>query len=603
MCIAVWALACVYKHLPNSETQACAHGYKKYWGEIMFNRIFTTRRSKPMQTDYKVLSLRQLNYRVKYMKNTFRIIAAQINTLVGDIAGNTEKIISYALKSRDELKGDLVVFPEMALTGYPPEDLLMRAELYQQIKVALTKIRRTVKNIYVLIGYPEQSKEGRHNNAILIYNGKTAATYSKQELPNYGVFDEKRYFIAGTKPCVVKIKKNKIALAICEDLWMPKVMQQAKKLHADLMVCINASPFDMDKPYVREKIMGKRAREGKMPIVYVNSIGGQDELVFDGGSMILDAKGNVVQRAEFFKEVLMPTDFTLPKISPQPQNVLPITTIEERVYQALVLGVRDYVEKNNFKGAIIGASGGIDSALTLAIAVDALGKNRVETLFMPSRYTEKVSAEITRAQAELLQVKYSVIPIDQIFDCYLKNLSNEFKDLPHDITEENLQARCRGTLLMAYSNKKKLIVLSTGNKSEMAMGYATLYGDMVGGFCVLKDVPKTLVYRLANYRNRLTQVIPQMAIDRAPSAELKPNQKDTDSLPPYPILDEILERYIERNQSTQEIITAGFDEKIVQKIISAVNHNEYKRRQAPIGVRITTRAFGRDRRYPITKKQ
>lgn len=534
------------------------------------------------------------------MKNTFRIVAAQINTLVGDISGNARKIIAYAIKARDELQGDLIAFPEMVLTGYPPEDLLLRKELYKQIKVALNQIKREVKNIYMLIGHPEQTKAGRYNNATLIYNGKIIATYRKQELPNYGVFDEKRYFTAGTKPGVVKINNIKIALAICEDLWTPKVMQQAKKLHANFMICINASPFDMHKSALREKIIHQCTREGKMPIVYVNAVGGQDELVFDGGSMVANAAGKIVQRAEFFEESLIPIDFALPKVLPNPQNSLPMPTVEAKIYQALVLGVRDYVEKNNFKGAIIGVSGGIDSALTLAIAVDALGVTRVETLFMPSQYTDQLSNEIVKDQATLLKVKNSIIPINDIFNCYIKNLAEEFKGLPEDTTEENLQARCRGVFLMACSNKKKLIVLSTGNKSEMAVGYATLYGDMVGGFCVLKDVPKTLVYRLANYRNGISKVIPKKAIDRAPSAELKSNQKDTDSLPPYPILDEILERYIEREQSLNEIVKASFDEKIVSKIINMVNHNEYKRRQAPIGVRITTKAFGKDRRYPIT---
>lgn len=538
------------------------------------------------------------------MHNKIRIIAAQINPLVGDVAGNAEKIITQSIYARDDLDADLIIFPEMTLTGYPPEDLLLRPELYQRIEQAFRLIKNKVKNIYILLGYPHKTKEGCQNNAALIYNNKIIATYSKHQLPNYGVFDEKRYFIPGKKPCIVKINNIKIAISICEDLWFPYQMREAKQKGAALMLSINASPFDMYKPFVREKTIQKRAREGKMPIIYVNCIGGQDELVFDGGSMVLNAKGEVTQRADFFTETLMTVDLTVntktKKVSPVQHDVLPISTIEERVYKALVSGVRDYVEKNNFKGVVIGTSGGIDSALTLAIAVDAIGNDRVEAVYLPSRYSATLSRDIALEQAKILRVKYSEISIEPIFETYLSCLKKEFAGLPTDITEENLQARCRGTILMAISNKKKLIVLSTGNKSEMAVGYATLYGDMVGGFCVLKDVPKTLVYRLADYRNKIAKVIPQSVIDRPPSAELAPDQKDTDSLPPYPILDEILERYIERDESIADIIAAGFAANTVERVANMVIRNEYKRRQSPPGVRITARAFGKDRRYPIT---
>jgi NAD+ synthase (glutamine-hydrolysing) len=359
----------------------------------------------------------------------------------------------------------------------------------------------------------------------------------------------------------------------------------------------------MHKLFSRGKILSARAQETHLPIVYVNCVGGQDELVFDGGSMVVNSDGEITQRANFFTEELMPIDFTIDKeVEPIPTKLLPISTTEENAYKALVMGVHDYIGKNNFNGVIIGLSGGIDSALTLAVAVDALGKDKVNALYMPSRYSSPLSGEIAEQCAKNLGVKYSVISIEPIFEAFLDSLAPEFSGMAPDVTEENLQARCRGTLLMAISNKKNLIVLSTGNKSEMAVGYATLYGDMVGGFCVLKDVPKTLVYRLANYRNSIAPIIPQSVIDRVPSAELAPNQKDTDSLPPYPILDAILEQYVELDRSFAEIVAAGFDKETVRKIINMVNRNEYKRRQAPPGVRITARAFGRDRRYPITSK-
>lgn len=535
-------------------------------------------------------------------KNTLKIIAAQINTTVGNIHSNTNKIIDSAIAARDKHNADIIIFPELSLTGYPPEDLLLRPEFYTRTKQALTLIKNKIKNIYLIIGFPNKVGNDYYNSAALIYNGKIIATYNKTELPNYGVFDEKRYFRPGEKICLVKIKGVKIGISICEDLWFPKIMAKAKKGGAKLMLSLNASPFDLSKPLIREKIMVKRAREGKMPIVYVNCIGGQDELVFDGASMALNAKGEIINRAPLFLETLLTTEFTITKnnIKPIQNKVLPISNKEELAYNALVLGVRDYIEKNHFKGAIIAVSGGIDSALTLAIAVDAIGKDRVETIYMPSRYSSNLSSDAALEQTKIMGVKYHSISIEPIFQEYLKTLEPEFKGMPKDTTEENLQARCRGTLLMAFSNKKNLIVLSTGNKSEMSVGYATLYGDMVGGFCVLKDVPKTLVYKLANYRNKISAVIPQSVIDRPPSAELAPDQKDTDSLPPYSVLDQILERYIELDQSEETIVKAGFEEKIVNKVIKMVNRNEYKRRQAPPGVRITPRAFGRDRRYPIT---
>jgi NAD+ synthase (glutamine-hydrolysing) len=535
------------------------------------------------------------------MNKILRIAAAQINTLVGDIAGNSAKIIQYALRAREELHADIIVFPELTITGYPPEDLLLRSELYKRVNQALALIKKEVKGIHILLGFPEQIANKSYNSAAVIYNGKTLATYRKHELPNYGVFDEKRYFYPGTQPSMFTLKKTKIAIAVCEDLWFPETMRQSKKNGAHLILSLNASPFDLNKPQLREQVLRKRVKENKIPIVYVNAVGGQDELIFDGGSMVMDATGKITQRAAFFQEELMTIDFaTAKKITPTKTNIAPIGSLEERAYKALVLGIRDYLTKNHFKGAIIGISGGVDSALTAAIAVDALGKDRVTMLYMPSRYTAPLSKKIVQDLATKLGVKLSTIAIEPIFAAFLQSLKNEFGSLPPDVTEENLQARCRGTLLMAVSNKKGLIVLSTGNKSENAVGYATLYGDMAGGFCVLKDVPKTLVYKLCAYRNSISPVISPEVITRPPSAELAPNQKDTDSLPPYATLDAILELYIEKDFSADKIVALGFERATVEKVIRMVTHNEYKRRQAPPGVRITLRAFGRDRRYPIT---
>lgn len=544
-----------------------------------------------------------LDKHIYTMKDNLRITAAQINTIVGDIKGNTKKIITSSLYARDKQKADIIVFPEMTLTGYPPEDLLLRPELYKQIKIALKQIQTKVKNIYIILGLPTQELNERFNTAVLIHNGKICAHYHKRYLPNSGVFDEKRYFTPGTKPCVVTIKNIKIAIAICADLWDEMPMRAAKKMHAQLMISLNASPFDIQKYQSREQILKLRAHEGSMPIVYVNSIGGQDELVFDGGSLVINAQGKIIERAPFFTENLMLINIrTTPKLQPVSQRLLPPSSTEELVYQALVLGVRDYVEKNNFQGAIVSVSGGIDSALTLAIAVDALGKDRVETIYLPSRHSSNLSAQITEEGAKLSGVKLNQISIEPVFQAYLSSLPTQWNRLPKDATEENIQARCRAIMLMAFSNKKNLLVLSTGNKSEMAVGYATLYGDMVGGFCVLKDVPKTLVYRLAQYRNKISPVIPKTAITRAPTAELAPHQKDSDSLPPYSILDEILERYIELEQSIAKIVSAGFDRATVIKVINMIKRSEYKRRQSPPGVKITTNAFGRERRYPITSK-
>lgn len=530
------------------------------------------------------------------------IVSAQMDFLLGDIEGNANRIITYTQEAYKKSHADLVVFPELTLTGYPPEDLLFRPKLYQRMANALDKVCQSVKDTAIIIGYPTQINDLRYNMAALIQNGKITATYAKQALPNYTVFDEKRYFTPGHKACTFHIKNTCIGLIICEDLWEQEPIEKAVAAGAQIVVSINASPFALQRAEQRQKLLHDRSQQHQIPIIYTNTVGAQDELVFDGGSMVYDQNGQCCQQADFFKEQLLVTQFDNARIANANPNELQHKqqTMEEKIYQTLVLGVRDYIEKNNFPGAIIGLSGGIDSGLTLAIACDAIGADRVEAVMMPSKYTSEISLADAKQEAELLGCKYSVIAIDAIAQAFESALSDEFKHYAKDSTEENLQARARGTLLMAISNKKGSIVLTTGNKSELAVGYATLYGDMAGGFCVLKDVYKTMVYRLSKYRNSISSVIPQRVIDRAPSAELAPNQTDQDTLPPYPELDDILERFIHREQGLETIVKAGFDQTTVKKVIKMVVGNEYKRRQAPIGIRLAEKAFGKDRRYPIT---
>lgn len=531
-----------------------------------------------------------------------RIVMAQINLLVGDIEGNADRVISTAIQARDELNADAVVFPELTLCGYPPEDLLLRPGLHVRVLQALERISLAVTEIDIIVGYPHQATDGCFNAAVLIRDRDFVAVYHKHHLPNYSVFDEKRYFSAGTVPCVVEIRGVPVAITICEDAWSPGPMQQAAEAGAHLIINLNASPFHLYKGDEREQALRQRVSECGLPVVYVNLVGGQDELVFDGGSFVMDARGEISQRAEVFMEELIPVDLQVSDraVEPIPARCVRPLEMEASAYQALVLGVRDYITKNGFRGVVLGLSGGIDSALTLAVAVDAIGAERVEAVSMPSRYTADMSIEDARAEAEALGVRFTVVPIEPLFRSFLDSLSEEFAGTESDTTEENIQARCRGVILMAISNKKGKIVLTTGNKSEMAVGYATLYGDMAGGFDVLKDVPKTLVFRLAEYRNRISAVIPRRVIERPPSAELAPDQKDEDTLPPYDILDPILERYVERDECVEDIVAAGYGEETVRRITAMVDRNEYKRRQAPPGVRITRRAFGRDRRYPIT---
>lgn len=533
-----------------------------------------------------------------------RLVAvAQINPLVGDIPGNTRLVIETIDRARQQA-ARVIVFPELVLTGYPPEDLLFRPALQARIQTALRAIADAAIGIYVVVGYPVHCEGHLFNAAGVFLDGQQVTEYHKQCLPNYQVFDEKRYFMPGAGPGVFSMDGLPVALSVCEDIWHPGPMQQARAAGARLMLNLNASPFHLGKQREREQVLAARAREGQMPVVYVNMVGAQDELVFDGGSCAVNNEGILVARAAAFNDALLFVTIDVSSAGVvQVQSVPAIADSPEDVaagYRALVVGVRDYVTKNGFRGVVLGLSGGIDSALTLAVAVDALGPERVEAVMMPYRYTAGMSLEDAATQAKTLGVHYSVIPIEPAFDAFTSMLKDTFRDTHRDTTEENLQARCRGVVLMAISNKKGYLVLTTGNKSEVAVGYCTLYGDMAGGFDVLKDVPKTLVYALAAYRNRLAAVIPQRVIDRPPSAELAPDQKDQDSLPPYEILDDILARYIEQDQSADDIIAAGFERETVLRVIRLVDLNEYKRRQAAVGVRMTQRGFGRDRRYPIT---
>lgn len=533
---------------------------------------------------------------------TLRLALGQLNLRVGDVAGNAEQVISSAIEARDRLQAHVIVFPELTLTGYPPEDLLLRPQLYAQVDEALVRVREAVRGIDVIVGYPRREGGVVYNSLALLRDGAVVVTYAKHLLPNYGVFDEKRYFMPGSAPSVVDIRGVRVGLTICEDIWEPEPVRAAAAAGAQIIVTPNASPYHQGKGDEREAIARARVHENGLPLVYVNLVGGQDELVFDGESFVMDSTGTVTQRCAAFATGLFLAEFDVDgeRVQPVTRPLPPRLCEEAEVYQALVVGVRDYVEKNRFPGVVIGLSGGVDSALTLCIAVDAIGPQRIETLLMPSRYTAAMSIEDAQAQAQALAVPHRIISIEPMFTAFLESLKGEFAGRPVDVTEENLQARIRGALLMAVSNKTGKMVVTTGNKSEMAVGYSTLYGDMVGGYSAIKDVFKTMVYRLARYRNGLSPVIPERVLTRPPSAELAPDQCDTDSLPPYAVLDPILERYVERDEAPERIIAAGFAPETVRRVVAMVDRNEYKRRQAAPGVRITRRAFGRDRRYPIT---
>ena len=534
--------------------------------------------------------------------NKLSFVLAQINPVVGDIPGNTQRVISAVTDARDLMSAQVVVFPELVLCGYPPEDLLLRPSMQTRIERALRELENECRGITVILGYPWREGGVLYNMAGLIQNGKLVEQYAKNCLPNYQVFDEKRYFESGNAPCVVDICGIKTALTVCEDIWDLDPTAQARDAGARLMININASPFHKNKQLLRQQTVIARAQEGGMPIIYVNQVGGQDELVFDGGSMVADAAGELCFQAPLFEEKLYRVDLEFDDNTVQvlKQQVAPVPEVLSSVYQTLVMGVRDYVNKNGFKGVVLGLSGGIDSALTLAIAVDALGADRVEAVMMPFRYTSQLSLDDAQEEARLLDVQYKVIGIAPMYEAFCSALEEEFSNTEKDKTEENIQARVRGVLLMAISNKKGYLVLTTGNKSEMAVGYATLYGDMAGGLDVLKDVSKMSVFELSRYRNSLSPVIPESVITRPPSAELAPDQIDEDSLPPYEILDQILELYIEQDMAAQDIIDRGFGAEDVNHIVRMVDLNEYKRRQAAVGIRITERGFGRDRRYPIT---
>ncbi|WP_428635031.1 NAD+ synthase [Sedimenticola sp.] len=533
---------------------------------------------------------------------SLKISLAQIDLMVGDIKGNAERVLEAMRVARDQQQADAVVFPELTLTGYPPEDLLLRPELIARVENELARLCRACSGIDVILGYPKCRDGKLYNAAGVIREGAIIAEYFKSLLPNYSVFDEKRYFESGDQACVFEMQGVPVGITICEDIWYKTPAAAAAEAGARILLNLNASPFHSGKAPERETLLQKRAQESALSIVYLNLVGGQDELVFDGGSFVVNPEGAVTQRAAFFREDQPLVEFAEQdgKISPVPASITPLLSEEEAVYAALVNGVRDYVHKNGFKGAVLGLSGGIDSALTLAIAVDALGADQVEVVLMPSRYTADMSNEDAVQEADILGVKHQTIPIEPAFDAFLGMLEQTFAGTKRDTTEENIQARCRGVILMAISNKTGRILLTTGNKSEMSVGYATLYGDMAGGFAPIKDVPKLLVYRLAEYRNRISAVIPRRVIERPPSAELAPDQKDSDSLPPYEILDPVLAMYIEQDKGVNEIVAAGFDEADVRRVVRLVDRNEYKRRQAPPGVKISQRAFGRDRRYPLT---
>ena len=531
-----------------------------------------------------------------------KIALAQINPLVGDIEANVNKIIQYSIDARDRLKADICVFPELTVTAYPPEDLLFRQDFIKAANRALETIAGKTKGICSILGFPEQDGDCLYNSAAVLNEGAIQVIYRKILLPNYGVFDEKRYFTSGSDVCVFSFRGISIGLTICEDIWETDVVERTWKKGAEVILNLNASPFHAGKIHEREETVRKRISESSIPLVYVNQVGGQDELVFDGASFVMDRAGAIVFRAEEFREQMSVVEFDCNGQHPSPvkNEIAPHYNEVSSDYLALVLGVRDYVTKNRFQGCVLGLSGGIDSALTLALAVDALGKDQVEAILMPSRYTQEMSNNDAELEAKALGVNYHIIPIEPAVKVFNGMLAEIFLGTEKDTTEENIQARCRGVILMAISNKQGRLLLTTGNKSEMGVGYATLYGDMAGGFAPLKDVPKLLVYKLSKYRNTISQVIPERVITRPPTAELAPDQVDEDSLPPYSELDPILELYVEQDKSAREIIASGFSLEDVNRAISLVDRNEYKRRQSPPGIRITPRAFGRDRRYPIT---
>ena len=550
-----------------------------------------------------------------------KIAIAQMNATVGDIAGNVERIIDFAARARTA-GAHVMVTPELAVCGYPPEDLLFRDDFMLACAEAVADLTRRVRGITLVVGHPRIAHARRYNSASVVRDGAVIGVYDKHNLPSYTVFDEERYFEPADTPCVFSLdgvrfgvnicedvwgagpveppENDRLAINICADTWDAEAPRAACDAGARVLLVPNASPYHVHKQDTRYRVIRQRVAETAMSIIYVNLVGGQDELVFDGASFVMNADGRVTHQLPAFEEAL--TIVEIADGAPVQGSIAQPLELDAEVYQALVLGVRDYVSKNRFPGVLLGLSGGIDSAVTLAVAVDALGADNVRAVMMPSQYTASMSRDDARAQAQALGVRYTEIAIKPMFDAFLESLSTEFKGLPQDTTEENIQSRIRGTLLMALSNKTGAIVLTTGNKSEMGTGYATLYGDMAGGFGVLKDIDKMLVYGLARYRNGISPVIPQRVLDRPPSAELKPGQSDSDSLPPYPVLDAILEAYVEGDMNPLDIIARGFPRADVERVVELVRSSEYKRRQAPIGVRITNRGFGKDWRYPVTNR-
>ncbi len=568
----------------------------------------------------------------------FRLVLAQINPTVGDLKGNAAKVMA-ALSQARRWGARLVVFPEMVIPGYPPEDLLLMPSFLQANRAALEEVAAHTSGLTALVGFVDQDGSDIYNAAALLHDGRIAAVYHKIYLPNYGVFDEMRYFRPGRRPLVFCLGEAIVGVNICEDIWYPTGPTEIQALAgAQLVVNLSASPYHVGKGRARERMLGARAADNVVFVAYCNLAGGQDELVFDGGSLVLDARGEVLARARSFAEDLLVLDLDLQEVfrlrlhdprrrqeqivgleqvewvalTPPPPAPLPLLPMEERgrgmeereaeLYQALVLGTRDYVRKNGFRQAVVGLSGGIDSALTATIAADALGAENVIGVYMPTRYSSPISREDAEALSRNLGIRFLVIPIDDIFQSYLDTLAEPFRGLAPDVTEENIQARIRGNILMALSNKFGWLVLTTGNKSELAAGYCTLYGDMAGGFAVLKDVLKTQVYRLARYRNAWGEVIPERILTRPPSAELRPDQRDEDTLGPYAVLDPILQSYVEEDRSLGEIVALGYDEETVRRILRLVDSSEYKRRQGAPGIKITPRAFGKDRRLPITNR-
>ncbi len=526
-----------------------------------------------------------------------KLAIAQINCVLGDLTGNVAKIQQYAEQAKRQ-GAQLLLTPELGLCGYPPEDLLLRDGFYLACAQALGDLAGKISGIAVVVGHPHELDGKRYNAASLLRDGVVAATYLKYELPNYSVFDEERYFDHGTEPCVFEMEGIRFALNICADIWEPATARLARSAGAQVLLVLNASPYAIAKQASRHQVIRERIAETGMAVIYANLAGGQDELIFDGGSFAMDRNGVLTAQGVHFEEALLMLEM---QDDLRPFGAMAAALGDEAgVYRALCLGVRDYITKNRFPGVVLGLSGGIDSALTLAIAVDALGADKVHAVMMPSPYTAQISLDDAREMAKILGVRYDELPIEAMFASYSAALATIFAGRAADTTEENLQARIRGTLLMALSNKLGSLVLTTGNKSEMTVGYATLYGDMAGGFAVLKDVSKTLVYRLARYRNTLGQVIPERIITRPPSAELRADQTDQDSLPPYDVLDAIMACYVEQNLAIPEIIARGYAEADVRRVVHLIRISEYKRRQSAVGIRITERSYGKDWRYPIT---